>query len=654
MRLTLPTSAIATFTTVLSLDPSNTEALANLSAAQMLSGSLLSDEANRQFRTGDLTGALSTYGQISHVTCGLECSFQVHNNVGALHMQRGDPESAHASFELALKLKPLAVDTVHNLGTALKSLHRYKEALDAFRLCTAAQPDFYSALCGEVEVVTSMGMHDEAVKAATTAIAAKPEDFRAYADRGFAHLKLRQVDEAIADFAAAMDRGSKGGSSDLMKVYALAVSLKGDTQLAAGSYLDAAKTYDKALSMGDPDHPPAGVLFNHALALLHSGDKDAAMDGMTHCVQVEPTFFSAWAAMGLTHLQDGVYPKAVECLSKAFELKQGEFEVGYHLGVAHLKQGHLEDAVSQFRVVLKVKPDHEPSAKALALVEASLAYSNRRGSAMNFTLPPAPTPERVRLDENTIREAEERKKVDGARKEEERIREEEAAMRAREAQARKEVQAEEERKAIQKAEEALKYAKAEEEIVVAQRALEVEKEKAAVIAVEQERIRVEEEIRVVHAEQLRIEREKAEDEAREVVVQERAQAARAEVEAAAAAAAAVPTSAEVDALTKQFEALGGSGEEGALKGIEQRKNTVTMADLEASEDSSNAEVFVAMEFKMTELKWPGPYPKGIRMDKREQYLPDDFFKKTFGLTKTQFYELKKWRQVAKKKEIGLW
>jgi tetratricopeptide (TPR) repeat protein len=61
------------------------------------------------------------------------------------------------------------------------------------------------------------------------------------------------------------------------QVYALALILKADSLLNTGRYHEASEMYEKALSLGDADKPAAGVLFNHSLALLHSGKKDESM-----------------------------------------------------------------------------------------------------------------------------------------------------------------------------------------------------------------------------------------------------------------------------------------------------------------------------------------------------------------------------------------
>jgi Tfp pilus assembly protein PilF len=91
--------------------------------------------------------------------------------------------------------------------------------------------------------------------------------------------------------------------------------------------------------------------------------------------------------MGLTHLQNGRFAKAITCLEKATQIKPEEVEVGYHLGVAFLKSNDLDAAVEQFKKVLQLDPNHVASQKALALLESSLAYRNK---------------EKVRMDEYRV------------------------------------------------------------------------------------------------------------------------------------------------------------------------------------------------------------------------------------------------------------
>jgi len=92
---------------------------------------------------------------------------------------------------------------------------------------------------------------------------------------------------------------------------------------------------------------------------------------------------------------------------------------------------------------------------------------------------------------------------------------------------------------------------------------------------------------------------------------------------------------------------------------ETKKLRTETADADTIHDSAiddamnnQGEAFVTMEFPLEELRYPGPYPKGCRVERREQYLTDELFLEIFKMTKDEFYVMRKWRQLAKKKECG--
>ena len=49
----------------------------------------------------------------------------------------------------------------------------------------------------------------------------------------------------------------------------------------------------------------------------------------------------------------------------------------------------------------------------------------------------------------------------------------------------------------------------------------------------------------------------------------------------------------------------------------------------------------------------GKFPKGVAPTRKEAYLTNDVFKKTFYMTKKDFYALKTWRQDKLKKSTGI-
>ena len=64
--------------------------------------------------------------------------------------------------------------------------------------------------------------------------------------------------------------------------------------------------------------------------------------------------------------------------------------------------------------------------------------------------------------------------------------------------------------------------------------------------------------------------------------------------------------------------------------------------------------FVQMTFELADLQFPGPYPEGIDVSKRETYLSPEDFEANFGMDLEAFQALPLWKRKAKKQQLKLW
>ena len=58
-------------------------------------------------------------------------------------------------------------------------------------------------------------------------------------------------------------------------------------------------------------------------------------------------------------------------------------------------------------------------------------------------------------------------------------------------------------------------------------------------------------------------------------------------------------------------------------------------------------------FALEKLQAPGPFPAGVDVAKREEFLDDSEFSNVFSMTKANFFSLPRWKQTSLKKEVGL-
>lgn len=69
--------------------------------------------------------------------------------------------------------------------------------------------------------------------------------------------------------------------------------------------------------------------------------------------------------------------------------------------------------------------------------------------------------------------------------------------------------------------------------------------------------------------------------------------------------------------------------------------------------SSKVEPITLVTYPMEALVYPGPYPEGVDVTKRESYLSDEDFEKHMGISKSEFEKWPPLRQTHLKKEKGL-
>lgn len=130
---------------------------------------------------------------------------------GVRASRAGDHAEAIVQFEAALRLLPSCVDCHFNIGVAYGQLERYADAEAAFKSALRLQPDYAAAYYGLADIFSRQGLTDEAAVArdAATQIAINAlaaGQARALEDmtRGRAFLDSGNVEEAVAELAAAV------------------------------------------------------------------------------------------------------------------------------------------------------------------------------------------------------------------------------------------------------------------------------------------------------------------------------------------------------------------------------------------------------------------------------------------------------------------
>jgi predicted O-linked N-acetylglucosamine transferase (SPINDLY family) len=167
------------------------------------------DEAHRQFQTGDLEAARTSFMRIVELD---PLHAQAHYMLSVIAMQQGDAESAIGLAQKAIALEPADADFHSGLADAYASRGRLPEAIRAYQEAIRLKPDLPERRLALAATLIRAGRLNEAVAVHEAGRTAGLPDARAYFDLGDALLRCRHLYEAeqALQQAAAMAPESAG------------------------------------------------------------------------------------------------------------------------------------------------------------------------------------------------------------------------------------------------------------------------------------------------------------------------------------------------------------------------------------------------------------------------------------------------------------
>jgi len=188
-------------------------------------------------------------------------------------------------------------------------------------------------------------------------------------NRGALFLGKGRYDQAIDALEAALDLEPE--HLQLLSACNAHIYL-GLAYLGRGDYDAARQSFQAALLLDPPDRDyRVPVLLNVALAYIHAGQPDAAIDTLNRALATEhwpPHGDLAHLNLGIAHVMRGDFARAEAELNRALE---GQLSVDHrtaahlNLGEAHLLQDRLDEAGEEFETALTLEPDEQRRAYAL-------------------------------------------------------------------------------------------------------------------------------------------------------------------------------------------------------------------------------------------------------------------------------------------------
>ncbi len=281
----------------------------------------------------------------THVRSARDGMAEVFFSVGAALNAEASPDYVLLYARMASFLRPDHVDAILLSAELLDELSQYDLAVDAYRQVPADSNDHHAAELGRAEVLGRSGKTDAAIEVLQNLAAQKP-------DLPGVHVALADIQRreenyaaAVASYDTAIDLTETESSGNWFLHYARGISHERLKQ-----WDQAEADFRRALEL-NPDQPQ--VLNYLGYSLVERREKlDEALDMIERAVAARPDSGYIVDSLGWVLFRLGRYDEAVEHMERAVELMPVDPVVNDHLGDVYWAVGRAREAEFQWKRAL--------------------------------------------------------------------------------------------------------------------------------------------------------------------------------------------------------------------------------------------------------------------------------------------------------------
>ncbi len=271
--------------------------------------------------------------------------------LGALYLQTGQKALAAEFLEKAARLLPKDPETLTNLGIALSGLKRRDEAVSRFKQALTHRADYIPALRNLASLCYEIGHIDEAEAAYGHISQINPLEATSHFDYGNSLLSAGKTSDAIKEYERALSL--KPDFLSAIINLGIAYGMAGKNDLSQLWLVRAQELFEKALK-ADPDNTVA--MNNLGNILRQQGKALEAEAYYRKALAIRPDYVEATINLS-TALRDlGRLDDAIETCRRALRLKPNSAEARINLGTLLQEKSLHAEAIVLFDEALRLNP----------------------------------------------------------------------------------------------------------------------------------------------------------------------------------------------------------------------------------------------------------------------------------------------------------
>ena len=251
------------------------------------------------------------------------------------------------------------------LGNNSYAEKQFNKAIEFYKKAIELKPDDEKAYLNRGVSFDNISQYDKAIADYNKAIELNPDDEKAYVNRGVTFTNISQYYKAIADYNKAIELKPENEKAYVNR---------GVTFGRLSQYDKAIADYNKAIEL-KPDYEMAYL--NRGGLFYKISQYDKAIADYNKAIELKPDYQDAYYNRGISFANNSQYDKAIADYNKAIELKPGDVSAYINLAEINIVQNSYQDAINNF-ILLKerIKTDDDTSQFLFLTIIANLMIGN--------------------------------------------------------------------------------------------------------------------------------------------------------------------------------------------------------------------------------------------------------------------------------------
>jgi tetratricopeptide (TPR) repeat protein len=279
---------------------------------------------------------------------------EVRSNLGAALAAQGQYQAAILEYKRALSKAPNPQIRL-NLGRAYYKAAQFPAAIEQLESVRSLLPGDLQAVQLLADCYLSTGQYKRVIEMLKPLRRGDPDNLAIAYMLGTALVRDAQAGEG----QVVIDQILKHGDS------AEARLLMGTTKYGINDFAGALVDLKRAVEL-NPALPDSHAYYG--LALLATGDQESARKAFQQELEINPNNFEANLRLGFLLREDLDYSAAMPYLTRALDIRPGDFGVRFQIAGADLALGRIEKAQAELESILKEAPNFTEAHVVLATV----------------------------------------------------------------------------------------------------------------------------------------------------------------------------------------------------------------------------------------------------------------------------------------------